>query len=472
MYYNWFGIRFKAVDAAHRCLGPVVRISPNHLSFGAATSFKEIYGHKAKIVKDVFYSNLAGDTPNMADEVIPHQHARKRKYLAAIFAAKNVNTFEPRIQEMTVKLLDCLKIKAQGGKVAAMDAYTSRPDGTFDVRPWFNMFTFDVISYLLWSESFGFLDRGNDLTTAETEQGQKTTMNAMDSFQKTVWFSVWCAHLPPWAYTAVQTLTKASKYSKAGDDFTNMARHMINRRIANPPSQPDFFSFLPLEVDEKGRPAMPMWEIIAECSVMLNAGNDTTQTTLVNNILMLATHPHIQEKLRDILRESIPENERPVTSYAKLSQIPFLRAVLDETFRLVTPQKFGLPRRTVETSVIDGHFIMPGVTVSGPLSELHLSPELFTKPLEWIPERWMPENPDFTDEERHNLRDFVMPFTTGTRACIGRNLAYMEVSIAMAALVLSFEWKMPDGPLENHFGQFERITSNPTKLFVKPVALA
>lgn len=61
-----------------------------------------------------------------------------------------------------------------------------------------------------------------------------------------------------------------------------------------------------------------------------------------------------------------------------------------------------------------------------------------------------------------------MPFTAGTRACIGRNLAYMEVSIALAALVMAFEWKMADGPLEKkNFGQFERITSNPTFLNVK-----
>lgn len=79
----------------------------------------------------------------------------------------------------------------------------------------------------------------------------------------------------------------------------------------------------------------------------------------------------------------------------------------------------------------------------------------------------MAGNPDFSDEERCNLKDFVMPFTTGTRACIGRNLAYMEVSIAMAALVMAFEWRMPDGLIEENFGQFERITSNPTKLNIK-----
>ena len=90
-----------------------------------------------------------------------------------------------------------------------------------------------------------------------------------------------------------------------------------------------------------------------------------------------------------------------------------------------------------------------------------------SKAREWIPERSLADNPDFSAEERRNLKDFFMPFTAGTRACIGRNLAYMEVSIALAALVMAFEWKMADGPLEKNFGQFERITSNPTFLNVK-----
>ncbi|KAL2113409.1 hypothetical protein VUR80DRAFT_4025 [Thermomyces stellatus] len=219
-------------------------------------------------------------------------------------------------------------------------------------------------------------------------------------------------------------------------------------------------------MDEKGRTP---WEMVAESTVMLNAGNDTTQTTLANNIFLLATNPEAQTKLRNILLESLPEAEIPVASYQTLSQIPYLRALLDETFRVMTPQRFGLPRRTVQTSVIAGHTIVPDVTVSSPLSELHFYRDLFLKPREWTPERWLPDNPDFTDTERRNLKDYVMPFTAGPRACIGRNLAYMKISIALAALVLSFEWFMDDGPVEDNFGQFERITSNPTKLIVKAI---
>ncbi|OJJ02061.1 hypothetical protein ASPVEDRAFT_887673 [Aspergillus versicolor CBS 583.65] len=470
MYYSWYGVRWTAIEKAHARLGPVVRISPNHLSFTDPDAYKDIYGHRSSIIKDEFYSHMAGDTPNMADSTDRADHARKRKYFASIFSAKNVGMLEPRVAECVRKLLRCLELKTRGQKVAETDRFPVRADGSFDVRPWFNMFTYDAISSMMWSDSFGFLDQGDDVCIAESATGEKKKVRAMESFQTGVWFTVFGAHLPLFAYKALRFVTKNSNLALMGD-FPQMARHRVNRRLKASPAEPDIFSQFPTENDVKGRPPLPMWEIVAESNVMLNAGNDTTQTTLTNNILLLGTHPHIQTKLRDTLVSSIPKSSRPVAPYSTLAQIPYLRAVLDETFRLMVPQRFGLPRRTVEQSVVSGHHIAADVTVSSPLSELHLNPDLFSRPREYIPERWIAGNEDFSDEERRNLKDYVMPFTTGTRACIGRNLAYMEVSVAIAALVMAFEWRLPDGGVKENFGQFERITSNPTKLNViaKPV---
>lgn len=169
----------------------------------------------------------------------------------------------------------------------------------------------------------------------------------------------------------------------------------------------------------------------------------------------------------------MPPSEQPVASYsATLAHIPYLRAVLDETFRVLTPQRFGLPRRTTDAStIIAGRAVAPHVTVSSPLSELHGNAELFSRAGEWVPERWMAGEAGFGEAERGHLTEYVMPFTTGARACIGRNLAYVEVSTALAALVMAFEWRMGEGEVEGCFGQFERITSNPTMLFVRAKAV-
>lgn len=220
-YYSWRGIRWTEIEKAHQRLGTVVRISPNHLSFTDPAAYKDIYGHKSNIVKDHFYSNMAGDTPSMADAVDRGVHGKKRKYFASIFSAKNVGMLEPRVKSCVEKLLRCLKLKAQGQKVADTDRFETREDGSFDARPWFNMFTYDAISSIMWSNSFGFLDKGDDTCIAESSDGEKKEVHAMESFQTSVWFSVFSAHLPLFMYNAIQSLASKSKIGRACANFGN-----------------------------------------------------------------------------------------------------------------------------------------------------------------------------------------------------------------------------------------------------------
>jgi benzoate 4-monooxygenase len=181
---------------------------------------------------------------------------------------------------------------------------------------------------------------------------------------------------------------------------------------------------------------------------------------------MLASHPEKQQKLYETLLEALSDDCRPIAPYSELSRIPFLRACLDETFRLLPPVRFGLPRRTVtDGATISGEFIPAGVTVSSSVYTLHRDASLFHSPLEWKPERWIPDNDDISEDERRNLKDYVLAFTLGGRACIGRNLAYMELSVCLAALVMSFEWTISKEAKEG-FTHYERFNSSPVSLII------
>ena len=117
--------------------------------------------------------------------------------------------------------------------------------------------------------------------------------------------------------------------------------------------------------------------------------------------------------------------------------------------------------------MIAGHLIPAGVTMSSPLSSLHHDSRLFSEPNTFIPERWVSDSNVYPDE-RGNLKDFVLPFNLGGRACIGRNLAYMELSIVIAALVLTFEWTLDGGKHGGGNGLeiVERLNSHPKELWV------
>lgn len=465
MYHNWYGEKYIAVDKAHKRVGKVVRLGPNHVSFSSPQAFKDIYGHGTTVRKDIFYDNQAAGNPNMADATDKEVHRNKRRNLAHVFSPGKITEMEPRVMQVVRKLLRAVEMKSRGLRIADTDRFPVK-DGVFDLRPWLNMFSYDAITNVFWSQTYGFLDRGDDDCPAERSDGTITTVHAMHTFHTGAAHSVLVGHLSPFWYDLVRNkILGWTDRTKCGNTFTDMARYLAHRRLESPPPEPDLFSNLPTSPTEKRETPMSDREIIAESSVMLNAGNDTTQTSLTNIMFYLAGHPAAQKKLRSILRESLDPEQIPVAPYETLRHISYLRAVIDESFRMQAPLGTGLPRLTTKPIVIDGESIPAGVTVSAQTWSLHRREDLFRHANEWIPERWLPYWEESTETERQNLKEYVLPFSLGPRACIGRNLAYMEISICIAALVLAFEWELPEkGQVLRHH---ERFNCNPIELPIR-----
>lgn len=134
--------------------------------------------------------------------------------------------------------------------------------------------------------------------------------------------------------------------------------------------------------------------------------------------------------------------------------------------RLYAPIGFGLPRRTLgEGATIAGHHIPGGVTISAPVYTIQRNEKHFHDASKYIPERWLPEDPDTTEEERRNLKDYYPPFSLGGRACIGRNLAYMQISLVVSAMVLALDWELAKPGFE--IVPEERFIFNSGSLLVK-----
>lgn len=475
IYHNRRGQKYLAVDRAHKDLGRIVRLGPTHLSFSSPTAFKDIYGHGTTLKKDVFYDNQAGGNPNMADATNKQVHRNKRKNLAHVFAPAQITLMEPRVQSAVKSLLACIEMKSRGQQVSDADKHLVR-DGLFDLRPWLNMFSYDAITSVFWSQPYNFLATGSDKCSTEGEDGSISKVHAMSTFHNGAAHNVMLGHLAPWWYDLIRNkLLRFSQGTKSGSDFTDMARLLTKRRLQQPPTEPDLFSNLPTESARKGQDTMGLDELIAESSVMLNAGNDTTQTSLTNTMYFLASHPHIQDKLRRALHEALPASQIPLASYEHLRHVSYLQAVIDESFRLQPPLGTGLPRITTCETVIDGEVVQPGVTVSAQTWSLHRTETLFKHADQYIPERWLAHedcddgnngnNNTMTSlEERRNLQDYVLPFSQGPRACIGRNLAYMELSVCITALVLAYEWSLPVSGFE--LRHHERFNCNPIELLV------
>lgn len=274
IWHNARGMRYLAVEDAHRRLGPIIRIGPNILSFSDPRAYKEIYGHGSSIIKDTFYDNLAGDTPSMADTSSRQLHSIKRKNVSSIFSAKNISTMEPKVAQVVETLLQAIDVKASGGRVSEADTYLVNSRKEFDLRPWMNMFSFDAFSSMLWSMPYGFLTVGSDLCKSMDVNGHVTSIHAMESFRTGVHFNTLCAQCSPATYSFLRWATRWMSRNQAADKFAGMARYGTMERLKNGPVSTDFFTFFPLKATEKRPVPMTIPEIVAECTSFLNAGKD------------------------------------------------------------------------------------------------------------------------------------------------------------------------------------------------------
>ncbi|TGZ58331.1 Cytochrome P450 4C1, partial [Temnothorax longispinosus] len=129
--------------------------------------------------------------------------------------------------------------------------------------------------------------------------------------------------------------------------------------------------------------------------------NITEATTFI--ILMLAMHTEVQEKLREEI--SVTFNNKKVDAQHLLS-MRYFHMVYQETLRLFPI----LPKEALPIS--ESCTLPDGCYVMIPIFAIHRNPAHWYKPLEFIPERFSPEN------SSSRLCYAYIPFGAGLRDCL------------------------------------------------------
>ncbi|XP_073061531.1 cytochrome P450 76T24-like [Primulina eburnea] len=168
------------------------------------------------------------------------------------------------------------------------------------------------------------------------------------------------------------------------------------------------------------------------------AGTDTTSSTVEWAMSELLRHPDKMLKVKNELREVIGKNEQVTES--DISRLPYLRAVVKETFRLHPAGPLSVPHKSIEDTEINGYTIpkntqiIINVWAIGRDSSTWSDPELFT------PERFLESETDFK-----GLHFELLPFGAGRRTCPGLPLANRMVHLMVATLVHNFDWELDGG---------------------------
>jgi cytochrome P450 len=433
------GSRTPYVSSLHKA-HPIIRIGPNTLSFGHPSAIKDIYGHNTKLCKDGQYEVTAGTHYNLADVLSKPEHARKRKVLSSAYALKNLETWEHKVSDKTARLIKAFDERC----TAPLQKGTTTPDPrdlNVDYRAWTNFFTLDAIADIGLSERLGFLDQGNDRVVGERMDGSTFECNYRECLYET-------AHqqaLLVWSYDWYPVLKKLCnifpyyrRMTALSINWDGIVLHRANKRLKryrDGEKLDDFFQAL-ME-DKNGEPNLLEWgEIVAEVSIMMNAGSATTAIAMANVLLQLLKNPRILGRVREEI-DSVLDEDEVVAPYDKVKHLPYLRACLDESLRLFPPTPHGLGREVPpEGAVIMDEFIPGGTSVSMAAWIAHRDERVFPQADQFIPERWL-------GEKGRELQPYFLAFSAGARGCIGRNISYLEQAVLLASVLHRYEFALP-----------------------------
>ncbi|CAI0559068.1 unnamed protein product [Linum tenue] len=168
------------------------------------------------------------------------------------------------------------------------------------------------------------------------------------------------------------------------------------------------------------------------------AGTDTTATTLEWAMTELLHNPNALTKVKEELDQMIGKDYHLEES--DISRLPYLQAVIKETYRLHPPLPLLLPHKAGADVEIDGFTVPKGAQVLVNLWAIGRDSMIWNDPNSFTPERFLGSDVDV----RGNHFELIT-FGAGRRICPGMSLAHRMLHMMLGSLIHWFDWKLPDG---------------------------
>jgi len=166
----------------------------------------------------------------------------------------------------------------------------------------------------------------------------------------------------------------------------------------------------------------------------LIAGRDTTAVCLSWTFYLLTQHPDVERKVLDEIHTVVGENPEDIT-YENLNKLKYMRQVIDESLRLYPPVPYD-ERTTVNEDILPSGYVIPAnTTVVYSAYAAHRLHDYYKDPTTFNPDRWTTDS----------IKPFsFVAFHGGPRICLGQNMAYQEVKVAMCTILQRFTFERAD----------------------------
>ncbi|RUT02199.1 cytochrome P450 [Dulcicalothrix desertica PCC 7102] len=162
---------------------------------------------------------------------------------------------------------------------------------------------------------------------------------------------------------------------------------------------------------------------------LLNAGHETTATSIAWALYWIYQQPEIYQKvLHELQGLDTPD---PL----KITQLPYLTAICQETLRIYPVSVFTFPRITLRSINLRGHHIASGTYVMPCIYLTHQREDLYPQPKKFQPERFI--------NRKYSSYQFL-PFGGGSRQCLGQVFALFEMKLILATILLNYQLKLEE----------------------------
>ncbi|KAH8651512.1 cytochrome P450 [Tricladium varicosporioides] len=415
IYYRWL----------HEKYGPVVRVSPGELSFVSVDAREEIYGLRKgglNMEKSPIFLGAVGgmDGQTGVSLALDGEHTRQRRALGHLFTNTSLLRQESILRLHVHKLLTVFK------KMAA----ENRP---VDFSSWYTYIAFDIMGDLCFAEPFGCLDQ------ASATEWSTSVINVFIAATWTQGIRRLCG-VGTWLESLMSMLLVPKKAAEWRKIHLNNSREKTLNRLANGDGEhADFVS----QILNEPKKSLSQLEIILNIALFISAGTDTTATTLTGWTYFVCTHPNVYSRLVSEIRGAFRTDDD--IKWEKVRKLQYLEATIYEALRLFPPSAASQQRMVPPGgATIDGYFVPAGMTVAvSPWASTH-SLLNFHEPDMFRPERWLGDDEEFSNDHLNAS----LPFGTGPRVCIGRNLAYLEMRLILSHLLWNFDIELDRGVYE------------------------
>ncbi|KAI3397291.1 hypothetical protein diail_11023 [Diaporthe ilicicola] len=383
------------VRALHAKYGPAVRISPHEVDISDAPTCQRIHSVKGGFLKSPFYSLLITDSSSVFNEIRPEIHRKYKRLLSNPMSETGLKTFLPRIDGKVRLAIERVREE-------------NKTRGAADVAKWFMFLSFDVIGDLTFGEGFGQLESGQP------------------GFRRRPALHV-PYHLMALLYLPIPVFQDATMIQYRTFDYAQSAldRHAKRVEEQGEDTKPTVFSKLyTAGAEDTWSPI----EIRDNAQVFIVGGSDTTANSMIYLIWAICKIPDVKAKL---LKELAAVPEDFGYDDLRLRDMPYLNWCVNETLRLYNALPCGLPRTVPAGGAeLAGQFIPGGATVATQSYSLHRDEKAFPDPYRFNPDRW--------EHTTQDMKDCTMPFCGGSRTCLGRHLARIELRLMAARFFRNF----------------------------------